>query len=440
MPDSQGRSSRTRFSRRRALAGAGSAALGAGALLIADPARGASAARKIGRGGWPLEPPDAADLPPNVPPWMQTPGRPLSPYGSPSPHESAVVRVPTDVTPTELASWNFTPLQYLQGTITPNGLHYERLHAGVPDIDPAQHRLLVHGMVKRPLVLSMDDLMRYPTVSRIHFLECSGNTSTEWRRPSGKSVQVTHGLLSCAEWTGVPAAAVLDHAGVDPAAKWALAEGADASAMARSVPVGKLWEDAILAFAQNGEMLRPSQGYPLRLLLPGYEGNINVKWLRRLKFGAIPFETYEETAYYTELMKNGKARQFNFVMEAKSVITFPSAGQTIDRPGFCQITGLAWSGSGRVSRVDVSTDGGRRWRTAELQPPILSRALTRFRFDWQWQGEPAILQSRCLDETGYVQPTYEQLVAARGLNSVYHMNAIQSWQIAANGEVTNVRA
>ncbi|MDA8051770.1 MAG: sulfite dehydrogenase [Rhodospirillales bacterium] len=431
------------LSRRRALAGASSAAFGAGALLAGRSVRAATAPalpRLNDRGGWPDEAPDAADLPPNVPPWMQTPGRPLSPYGIPSPHESAVVRVPTNLTPTALASWNFTPLQHLHGTITPNGLHFERLHAGVPDIDPAQHRLLIHGMVKRPLVLSMDDLMRYPSVSRIHFLECSGNTLTEWRAPVGKTVQVTHGLLSCAEWTGVPLAAVLDAVGVDPKAKWALAEGADAAAMARSIPVAKLWDDAILAFAQNGEMLRPSQGYPLRLLLPGFEGNTNIKWLRRLKFGTAPFETYEETAYYTELMKSGLARQFNFVMEAKSVITYPSAGQKLGRPGFCQITGLAWSGNGRVSRVDISTARGQHWQSAELQQPVLSRALTRFRFNWEWTGRPAVLQSRCFDETGYVQPTLPQLVSARGLNSVYHMNAIQSWQIAAGGEVTNVHA
>lgn len=426
------------LTRRRAIAGAGTAALSAGALISAN-ARAADSTLDV-RGGWPTEAADQSALPPNVPRWMQAPGRPLSPYGSPAAHESAVVRVPTNLTPTELASWNFTPLQFLHGTITPNGLHYERLHNGVPDIDPAQHRILIHGMVKRPLILSMDDLLRYPAISRIHFLECSGNTYTEWRKPVAKTVQVSHGLLSCAEWTGVPVAALLDDAGVDPAAKWALAEGGDAAAMARSIPIAKLWEDAMLAYAQNGEMLRPSQGYPVRLLLPGYEGNMNIKWLRRLKFGAQPFETYEETAYYTELMKNGKARQFNFVMEAKSVITFPSAGQTIAQPGFLQISGLAWSGSGRVARVDVSTNGGRTWRTASLQQPVLPRALTRFRFDWQWHGEPAILQSRCLDETGYVQPTLAELVGARGLNSTYHMNAIQSWQIASRGEVTNVHA
>ncbi len=433
--------SSSKVTRRAALSSIATAALGAGTLLTGRAASAETNAQMLNnRGGWEEQPPNPADLPPNVPPWMQEQGRPLTPYGHPSPYEKAVVRVPTNLTPTELSSWNFTPLQYLQGTVTPNGLHFERLHAGVPDIHPSQHRLLIEGMVKRPIVLTMDDLMRYPSVSRFHFLECSGNTLTEWRKPVGKNVQYTHGLLSCAEWTGVPLAAILDEVGVDPKATWALAEGADAAAMDRSIPVQKLWEDAILAYAQNGEMLRPSQGYPLRLLLPGYEGNMNIKWLRRLKFGSAPFETYEETAYYTELMKNGKARQFNFIMEAKSVITYPSGDMKLQQPGYHQISGLAWSGNGRISRVDVSTDAGRTWRQAVLQGPVQSRCLTRFRLDWQWSGAPATLQSRCVDETGYVQPTIDQLVAARGYNSVYHMNGIQSWKVAANGEVSNVHA
>jgi len=440
MSPTRKRDSSNAFTRREALTGLASAALGAGALMAVRPAGAAEAARLDDRGGWAQEPPNPADLPPNVPPWMQTQGRPLSPYGNPSHYEQYVVRLPTDLTPTDLASWNFTPLQNLHGIITPNGLHFERIHAGVPDIDPAQHRLMIEGMVKHPIILTMDDIMRYPAVSRIHFMECSGNTLTEWRKPSGKSVQFTHGLLSCSEWTGVPLSTVLEDVGIDPKATWVLAEGADAAAMARSIPVNKLMDDALLAFAQNGEMLRPSQGYPLRLLLPGYEGNMQIKWLRRLKFGAAPFETYEETAYYTELMPNGKARQFNFIMEAKSVITFPSAGQQLRAPGFYEISGLAWSGSGRVSRVDVSTDGGTHWLAARLESPIMSRCLTRFRFNWEWDGKPVVLQSRCVDETGYVQPTLTQLVAKRGYNSVYHMNAIQSWHVAANGEVTNVHA
>ncbi|GAB3628164.1 hypothetical protein GCM10027419_30150 [Pandoraea terrae] len=280
--------------------------------------------------------------------------------------------------------------------------------------------------------------MRYPTVSQMHFIECSGNTSKEWRKPTGKTVQQTHGLLSCSEWTGVRLSTVLDDVGVDPKATWALAEGADAAAMDRSIPVRKLFDDAILAFAQNGEMLRPSQGYPLRLLVPGYEGNMNIKWLRRLKFGTAPSETYEETAYYTELMKDGRAKQFNFVMQAKSVITYPSGDMQLDGPGYYEISGFAWSGEGKIRRVDVSTDGGRTWHRAQLQEPVLTKCLTRFRFDWVWDGSPAVLQSRCVDETGYEQPTIKSIIAARGLNSNYHLNGIQSWKVDRNGGVTNV--
>ncbi|MEM5312586.1 sulfite dehydrogenase [Paraburkholderia sp. JHI869] len=435
MGDSSGK-----INRRVALKNMASAALGAGAVLSS---RGHSAeAEPVDgrhRAAWKQEPPNSADLPPNRPPWMMTPGRGLTGYGAPSSFEKDVVRIQTTRTAIEFASWNFTPLQYLHGIVTPSGLHFERNHGGVPDINPSQHRLLIEGMVKRPLLLTMDDLMRYPSVSRMHFVECSGNTSTEWRGPKGKSVQHTHGLLSCSEWTGVLLSTVLDDVGVDPKATWALAEGADAAAMDRSIPVRKLFDDAILAYAQNGEMLRPSQGYPLRLLVPGYEGNMNIKWLRRLKFGTAPFETYEETAYYTELMKNGKAKQFNFVMQAKSVVTFPSGDMRIGGPGYYEISGLAWSGEGKVRAVDVSTDGGRTWRRARIQEPVLAKCLTRFRLDWYWDGSPAVLQSRCIDESGYVQPTMESLVRARGLNSNYHLNGIQSWKVDRQGGVTNVR-
>jgi sulfane dehydrogenase subunit SoxC len=385
----------------------------------------------------------AATAPLGIPSWTTEQGRPLSGYGSPSKYESGVVRRTVDRTPTLTAAWNVTPLQDLHGIITPNGLHFERNHGGVPDIDPAQHRLVIDGMVKRPLLFTMDDLRRYPTVSRIHFIECSGNTDSEWTKPTAKTVQFSHGLISCAEWTGIPLAALLDEAGVDPEARWVLAEGADAAAMDRSIPVEKLRDDALLALAQNGEALRPSQGYPLRLLLPGYEGNMNIKWLRRLTFMRAPAETKEETGYYTELMPDGKARQFNFVMEAKSVITFPSAGQQLRRPGYYQISGLAWSGNGRVRSVEVSADGGATWREAQLQEPVLPKCLTRFRCDWEWTGKPAVLQSRSTDETGYVQPTLAALNASRfggGARSYYHMNAIQSWRVGDDGAVTNVHA
>lgn len=432
--------SSNKINRRAALKNIASATLGAGAVLTTGTSQAEPEAEPIRRRAvWKPEPPNPANLPPNRPAWMNMPGQGLTGYGSPSAFEKAIVRVPTDRTAIDVASWNFTPLQHLHGIVTPSGLHFERNHGGVPDIDPSQHRLMIAGMVKRPLLLTMDDLMRYPSVSRMHFVECSGNTSTEWRRPNGKTVQQTHGLLSCSEWTGVRLSTVLEDVGVDPKSTWALAEGADAAAMDRSIPVRKLLDDAILAYAQNGEMLRPSQGYPLRLLLPGYEGNMNIKWLRRLKFGTEPSQTYEETAYYTQLMKDGKAKQFDFVMKAKSVITFPSGEMQLDGPGYYEISGFAWSGEGKIRQVDVSTDGGRTWQRAELQEPVLSKCLTRFRFDWMWDGSPVVLESRCVDETGYVQPTMESLVAARGVNPQYHMNGIQSWKVDRNGRVSNVR-
>lgn len=380
--------------------------------------------------------------PPGTPAWTHTQGHPIvtPPYGVPSRFEANVIRRPTELTPTKLSSWSFTPLQDLNGIITPNGLFFERHHAGVPDINPAEHRLLIHGMVDRPLLLTVDEIMRYPSVSRIYFMECSGNTLTEWNGPKEPTVQGTHGLVSCAEWTGVPLSVIVDQVGLKPGVKWMLAEGADAAVMDRSIPISKVLDDALLVYSQNGERLRPEQGYPLRLLLPGYEGNMNIKWLRRLKFGDQPFYTREETSKYTDLMPDGRARIFTFDMEAKSVITSPSGGQHLPGHGFYEIRGLAWSGHGRIRRVDISLDGGRNWQPAELQAPILPKCLTRFRLMWNWTGEPAVLQSRCVDETGYVQPTLSQLVAVRGVNSTYHLNAIQSWQVNPNGEVKNVHA
>ena len=333
------------------------------------------------------------NLPPSIPEWQLQPGEETlsHPYGRPSKFEADVVRRYRQGLPppaSRLTSFSLTPLQDLNGVITPNGLHYERHHGGVPTIDPREHRLMVHGLVERPLIFAMEDLARFPSMSRVHFLECSGNTQN-WGAPKPElTAQDTHGLLSCCEWTGVKLSTVLAEAGVKPEAKWMLAEGADAAAMTRSIPIEKALDDAMLAYAQNGERLRPEQGYPLRLLLPGYEGNANVKWLRRLKLGEAPFETREETSKYTELMPDGVARQFNFVMEAKSVITFPSGGQKLDAPGFYEISGLAWSGSGKVARVEVSTDGGAAWRDAALQEPVMAKCLTRFRAPWRWEGGP----------------------------------------------------
>lgn len=401
----------------------GAALGGAGALLASQ----ASAAT------------DADNLPPHVPQWMRTPGGPfLNPaYGLPSPFEKNVVRKLPDQA-AAFATATRTPLQSLFGANTPNGLFFERHHAGVPAIDPAQHRLMVHGLVDRPLLFSMQDLMRFPAVSRSHFIECSGNSMAEFKAPGTGSVQDIHGLLSCAEWTGVRLADVLAEAGLQRAASWILAEGADAAGMTRSIPIAKALDDALLVYGQNGEMLRPEQGYPLRLLVPGYEGNMNIKWLRRLKVGDAPFQTREETSKYTDLMADGTARQFTFPMGVKSVITAPSAHQVLVGQGFREITGLAWSGHGRIVRVDVSVDGGRSWQAAALDGPVQSRALTRFRFPWAWRGAQAILQSRATDEAGNVQPTRAQLIASDGVNSIYHYNAIQSWQVGDNGEVRNV--
>ena len=326
--------------------------------------------------------------------------------------------------------------QHLQGIITPNGLHFERHHAGVPAIDPERHRLAIHGLVERPLVLTMDDLVRMPSVSRIHFLECSGNTPWLGAKPTW-TLQDSHGLLSCAEWTGVELATLLDEVGVKPGAAWILAEGADAAGMTRSIPLDLARDGAILAYAQNGERLRPEQGYPLRLFVPGVEGNLSIKWLRRLKVGDQPFQTREETSKYTDLMPDGSARQFTFAMEAKSVITSPSGGEQLRSPGFREIRGLAWTGRGRIAGVEVSTDGGARWEAAALEGPILPRCLTRFRLPWRWEGGPAHLLSRATDQTGYVQPPRETLVSIRGTQSFYHNNAIAGWRIAAGGNVSH---
>jgi sulfane dehydrogenase subunit SoxC len=376
-----------------------------------------------------------------VPAWSKQPGDDVlsKPYGLPSPFEKDVLRRSRGSAFPGAAS-SMTPLQDSFGIITPSGLHFERHHSGIPRIDPAQHRLAVHGLVSRPTIFTMDDLVRLPSATRIHFLECSGNTGSEWKAPTSKSVQLSHGLLSCSEWTGVPLAVVLDEVGLSKDAKWLLAEGADGAGMSRSIPIEKALDDALLVYAQNGERLRPEQGYPLRLFLPGYEGNTSIKWLRRIKIGTEPFQSREETSKYTDSLPDGTARQFSFIMEAKSVITYPAPDHTLRGAGFYEIRGLAWTGVGRIRRVDVSVDGGRNWLEARLEEPVLDRALTRFRLPWKWDGSPVILQSRAIDNTGYVQPTRQELITARGLNSNYHFNAIQSWSVNPNGIITNVHA
>nr|WP_213770706.1 sulfite dehydrogenase [Bradyrhizobium sp. dw_78] len=384
--------------------------------------------------------PGSENLPPNIPDWMKAPGADMGsqPYGTPSPFEKNVVKNIQANLPQYISASGRTPIGDLDGIITPNGLFYERHHGGVPAIDPEQHRLMLHGLVERPTIFTMEDIRRFPSQSRIHFLECSGNPV--YTKPYGKTASDLVGLLSCAEWTGVSLKLVLEEAGLRPEAKWLVAEGADAAALTRSIPIEKCLDDAMLVYSQNGERLRPQQGYPLRLLLPGFEGNMNVKWLRRLKAVTEPAYSREETSKYTDLMPDGTAREFTFYMEAKSIITRPSGGQQLRQKGFHEITGIAWTGHGKIKRVDISVDDGKSWQEAELQEPVLTRALTRFRLPWHWDGEPAVIQSRAIDETGYVQPTFAELTSVRGVNSYYHNNAIQPWRIDAQGQVTNANA
>ena len=365
-------------------------------------------------------------------------GSPRRPYGERSRFETSTRRAFRGKT--DEVGPNMTPLQDLHGIITPSSLHFEVHRGGVPDIDPHKHRLLIHGMVDRPVILTMDEIKRLPSVSRVHFLECSGNTLSEWQAATSTIVQGTHGLTSCTEWTGVLLSLLLREAGMQRGATWILAEGADATGNERSIPIAKALDDILVAYGQNGEALRPENGYPLRLVVPGWEGNVNVKWLRRLTVSDRPYMTRMESVDHTLLMPDGKARQFAFVMEAKSVITFPSGGQRLPGRGVYEVTGLAWSGRGAVRRVEISTDAGRTWRDAAPQEPVLRFAHTRFRFPWRWDGREAVLQSRCTDETGYVQPTLAALVKVRGLNSRLHLNAIQSWKVAVDGTVHNVHA
>jgi sulfane dehydrogenase subunit SoxC len=384
-------------------------------------------------------PAGATPLP--VEPWMQIPGAPFNGYGQPSKYEEKVARTWASAPGTGGTGSSRTPHHLLNGMITPSGLHYERSHSGIPDINPDTHRLVIHGLVKRPLVFTLDDLGRYPMQSRIAFLECAGNSGALFANaPAPVNVQAIHGLLSCSEWTGVKLSVLLEEAGIDPSAKWLLAEGADAAGMSRSVPLEKALDDAMVCLYQNGERVRPANGYPVRLLLPGFEGNMNVKWLRRIKLTAGPTMTKDETSKYTILLPSGKALQFVFALEGKSMITHPSPGLTMRGPGLYEISGLAWSGYGKVAKVEVSADGGKSWGLAALQEPVLSKAVTRFRMAWQWDGGPAVLQSRSTDETGYVQPNRAQLITLRGDRGNFHNNMIQSWAVGGNGEVKNVYA
>ena len=362
------------------------------------------------------------------------------PYGSPSPFEKDVVRRSVAwLTADAKASVNFTPLHELDGIITPSGLCFERHHGGIAEIDPADHRLMINGLVKTPLVFSMQDLLRFPRENRIYFLECAANSGMEWRGAQLNGCQFTHGMVHNVMYTGVPLKYLLAEAGVKASGKWLLPEGADPSHMTRSVPIEKGLDDCLVAFKMNGEALRPEQGYPLRLVVPGWEGNMWVKWLRRIEIGDQPWHQREETSKYTDLLADGKARRFTWTMDVKSVITNPSPQAPIKHGrGQLVLSGLAWSGRGKVARVDVSLDGGRNWQHARLDGPSLEKSVQRFYYDFQWDGQPMLLQSRAIDDTGQVQPTKDALRKVRGTNSIYHNNSIQTWAVDRFGGLENV--
>jgi len=361
------------------------------------------------------------------------------PYGTPSRFEKNVIRRDVSwLTASPESSVNFTPLHELDGIITPSGLCFERHHGGIADIDPANHRLMIHGLVDKPLVFTMEDIKRMPRQNRIHFLECAANSGMEWRGAQLNGCQFTHGMVHNVMYTGVPLKLLLAEAGVKANAKWLLLEGADSSGMNRSLPIEKALDDVLIAFAMNGEALRPEQGYPLRAVIPGWEGNLWVKWLRRIEVGDQPWQAREETSKYTDLLADGRSRRFTFFMDAKSVVTNPSPQAPLKQKGRNVLSGLAWSGRGTIKRVDVTLDGGRNWQHARIDGPVFDKSLTRFYVDFDWAGQDLLIQSRAIDSTGYLQPTKEELRKIRGTNSIYHNNGIQTWHVKANGETENV--
>ena len=413
---------------RRAFLGAG---LAAGGAALGGSALGA-----------PQGPGNPANLPPNVADWSKVIGDGVAvrAYGKPSKHEAQVIRRDVSwLTATPESSVSFTPIHALEGIITPNGVCFERHHSGIAEVNPTDYRLMIHGLVDRPLIFTLDDLKRMPRVNRAYFCECAANSGMEWRGAQLNGAQYTHGMVHCVMYTGVPLKMLLREAGIKPNAKWLLMEGGDAAAMTRSLPLQKALDDALVAYRMNGEMLYPENGYPARMVLPGWEANMWVKWLRRIEIGDQPWHHREETSKYTDLLENGKARRFTYVMDAKSVITNPSPQSPLNhKSGFTVLSGIAWSGRGKIARVDISLDGGRNWRAAKFDGPIWGKALTRFYYEFDWDGSELLLQSRAMDESGYVQPTKNELRKVRGVNSIYHNNGIQTWQVHKNGEVENV--
>jgi len=399
-----------KISRRSILAGAASAA----AIVLLKKVSGQAIHAATPAPASPLAPSDPTRRPGPLPGTL----------GKRSPFEHPVKK-PSDIS-------SRTPLQDLYGTITPSDLHFERHHAGVPLIDPAKYELLIHGMVDKAMVFTLADLKRFPSATRTCFIECSGNFRT------GKETMTPQdicGLTSQSEWTGVMLSTLFRELGVSPKASWFLAEGSDAAVMTRSIPLSKGWEDAMIVYAQNGEAIRPEQGYPARLLLPGWEGNTSIKWIRRIELTDQPFMTREETSKYTEPIKDGKIRQFSFEMDARSIITFPAYPVQLEK-GWVEIRGIAWSGRGKIRGVEVSVDAGKNWYPARLQEPVLEKAHTCFRLLWQWKGEETEILSRAIDETGYMQPTLSQLIAARGTDmGGYHLNPVTAWRIKGDGSV-----
>lgn len=377
----------------------------------------------------------------SIPRWMKTPGESDTGYGQPSSYEQSIRRhLMASAPEASLFSVWHTPIENQRGMITPSGLHFSVHHNGIPDIDPETHQLIIHGLVNKALKFDLESLMRYPIISNIHFLECAGNTAPNAvsLTPLDQSAQELSGQVSGSEWAGVPLKYLLREAGLKPNAKWAIVEGADSGSHARSIPVSKLLDDAIIALYQNGERIRPSQGYPMRLFLPGWEGNTNIKWLHRIELSDQPAYTKDESGLYSDILDDGKIRRFSFHMEVKSLITHPSGKQILpDKKGYYDIAGLAWSGRGRIKQVDVSADGGKTWATAQLAGPVLSKSLTRFTIPWRWDGNESVLLSRAVDEFGHVQPTREVWRDTYASHSFNHYNAIQAWYVSSGGVVEN---
>ncbi|MEO1774872.1 MAG: sulfite dehydrogenase [Pseudomonadota bacterium] len=378
----------------------------------------------------------------NEQPWTQFPGAGVdeAPYGSPSSFEAHVVRrnVPW-LTADPISSVNFTPLHELEGVITPNGLCFERHHGGVAEIDPSAWRLMINGLVEREMVFTLADLARFPRVNKAYFLECAANSGMEWRGAQLNGVQYTHGMIHNVVYTGVRLSDILSECGLKGSAAWLLPEGGDAAGMTRSVPLEKALDDCLIATHMNGERLRPEQGYPARLVVPGWEGNMWVKWIRRIEVGDKPWHHREETSKYTDLMADGKARRFTWEMDVKSVITNPSPQAPITHGrGHTILSGIAWSGRGTIAEVHVTTDGGMNWQRARLDGPSWDKSMHRFYYEFDWDGSPLLLQSRAIDSTGAVQPTKDQLRKVRGVNSIYHNNGIQTWAVDTDGRAENV--